>query len=163
MNFLGTAAARLSWIRCLNRNSLRVAHFSSTVRLRDATQEPPKDKVDYNKSSFHDPARPLATNYPLVSANELASGTSPPFSVQMLVRDYIENSLYNPNYGYFSSKATIFQGQTDPIDFSSLKSSEEFNRKIADRYAKYDKSAQLWHTPTELFSVFKLVFFSIVV
>ncbi|EIW79150.1 DUF185-domain-containing protein [Coniophora puteana RWD-64-598 SS2] len=76
----------------------------------------------------------------------------------MLVRDYIEDALYNPHYGYFSRKAQIF---TPPggshFDFGAYKDSTQFEVAVANRYVELtqgDKRAggkQLWHTPTELF------------
>ncbi|CAB4480646.1 unnamed protein product [Rhizophagus irregularis] len=41
-------------------------------------------------------------NYPRLTARQTALRTTPPKGAQMLVRDFIDDSLYNPNYGYFS-------------------------------------------------------------
>lgn len=77
----------------------------------------------------------------------------------MLVRDFIEDSLYNPNYGYFPKQATIFNAQDIAFDFPRLRDSVEFQEEVASKYAEYgsDKhdgpGRQLWHTPTELFKV----------
>ena len=75
----------------------------------------------------------------------------------MLVRDYIEDSLYNPHYGYFSKRATIV---TSPkhIEFKTLRDSVQFQEEVAKRYVSYGKDErgpgkQLWHTPTEIFKV----------
>ena len=46
--------------------------------------------------------------YRRYTASDLARLTHPPRCAGMLVRDFIEDSLYNPNYGYFSKKALIF-------------------------------------------------------
>lgn len=78
---------------------------------------------------------------------------TPPRRVKMLVRDYIEDSLYNPNYGYFSKNATIFGDRTKPIDFNALRDSAEFTSEVGKSYAEYRHDTQLWHTPTELFRV----------
>ncbi|KAG6821482.1 hypothetical protein H0H93_010206 [Arthromyces matolae] len=75
----------------------------------------------------------------------------------MLVRDFIEDSLYNPNYGYFPNQATIFNTDGSTVDFDSLRDATEFQEVVAQKYAAYgaDKhdgpGRQLWHTPTELF------------
>ncbi|THU86244.1 DUF185-domain-containing protein [Dendrothele bispora CBS 962.96] len=69
----------------------------------------------------------------------------------MLARDFIEDSLYNPNYGYFSKSATIFDWSEEPLDFSKIRNNVEFDVVVADRYAAYEADKQLWHTPTELF------------
>ncbi|KAJ7314419.1 S-adenosyl-L-methionine-dependent methyltransferase [Mycena albidolilacea] len=75
----------------------------------------------------------------------------------MLVRDWIEDSLYNPNYGYFPKQAVIFDTQHTTFDFERLRDSVEFQEEIGTQYAQYgaDKhqgpGRQIWHTPTELF------------
>ncbi|KAK7008147.1 protein arginine methyltransferase NDUFAF7 [Favolaschia claudopus] len=75
----------------------------------------------------------------------------------MLVRDWIEDSLYNPNYGYFPKQAVIFDTQNITFDFGRLRNSVEFQVEIGRQYAKYGADQlqgpgrQIWHTPTELF------------
>ncbi|KAJ7625680.1 S-adenosyl-L-methionine-dependent methyltransferase [Roridomyces roridus] len=75
----------------------------------------------------------------------------------MLVRDWIEDSLYNPNYGYFPKQAVIFDTQETTFDFPSLRNSVEFQEEVSKRYAAYGADQhqgpgrQIWHTPTELF------------
>ena len=77
----------------------------------------------------------------------------------MLARDFIEDSLYNPNYGYFSKHATIFNS-SEPFDFPSIADEAVFNRLVDKSYIEFedaldakepDETRQLWHTPTELF------------
>jgi hypothetical protein len=77
----------------------------------------------------------------------------------MYTREFIDDSLYNPNYGYFSKHATIFT-PTRPFDFNAIKDEAEFNNQINQNYSDfeealdeiaYDPNRQLWHTPTELF------------
>ena len=75
----------------------------------------------------------------------------------MLVRDFIEDSLYNPNYGYFPRQATIFTA-TDPINFKDMRNASEFQAEVAKRYEAFEvdeegPGRQIWHTPTELFKV----------
>ena len=80
----------------------------------------------------------------------------------MLVRDFIEDSLYNPQYGYFPRQANIFNS-IHPVDFRTLRNSTEFQQEVAKRYYELEgqqKSAeapgpglQIWHTPTEMFKV----------
>lgn len=80
----------------------------------------------------------------------------------MLMRDFIEDSLYNPNYGYFSKHATIFSPGA-PFEFNNIKDEPEFNSLLGQRYVEFedkldekefDEARQLWHTPTELFRPF---------
>ncbi|KAF9054475.1 S-adenosyl-L-methionine-dependent methyltransferase [Panaeolus papilionaceus] len=75
----------------------------------------------------------------------------------MLVRDFIEDSLYNPNYGYFPKQATIFNAKEAAFDFNSMRDSAEFQEIVGEKYSAYGQDShegpgrQLWHTPTELF------------
>lgn len=75
----------------------------------------------------------------------------------MLVRDFIEDSLYNPNYGYFPKQATIFTSK-ETMNFGAMRNMDEFQEEVARRYAAYGldedgPGRQIWHTPTELFQV----------
>ncbi|KPV74371.1 uncharacterized protein RHOBADRAFT_48607 [Rhodotorula graminis WP1] len=64
-----------------------------------------------------EPDDPNAASYRLVQAKDLVRLDEPPKRVRMLARDFIEDSLYNPNYGYFATKVEIF----DP-DVAKLRS-----------------------------------------
>jgi SAM-dependent MidA family methyltransferase len=77
----------------------------------------------------------------------------------MLMRDFIEDSLYNPHYGYFSKNVSIFSSGA-PFEFNQIKDEPEFERILGERYTQfedqldaveYNEARQLWHTPTELF------------
>ncbi|GAA5990237.1 hypothetical protein JCM11641_001794 [Rhodosporidiobolus odoratus] len=94
----------------------------------------------------------------------------------MLARDFIEDSLYNPNYGYFATKVEIFDPdraggddmaaeRTEGFDFTSFRSTTDFENEVARRYMVFEgrgssgeepaagekAGRQVWHTPTELF------------
>ncbi|KPI45152.1 NADH dehydrogenase-like protein [Cyphellophora attinorum] len=97
--------------------------------------------------------------FPRVTAAQLRNRSQRPTRVKMYTREFIDDSLYNPNYGYFSKHATIFT-PTKPFDFNAIKDEAEFNNQINQNYADfeealdeiaYDPNRQLWHTPTELF------------
>lgn len=69
------------------------------------------------------------------------------------------DSLYNPNYGYFSKHATIFT-PGEAFDFNNIEDGPAFNKMVDERYVEFedkldlqnpDETRQLWHTPTELF------------
>ena len=128
---------------------------------RYSTHKPP-DRYNYNpEPSFSDVPDEEVIRYPRVTAKDLAGLSEPPTGVKMLTRDFIEDSLYNPNYGYFSKEATIFSSSNEEgFDFSSIPNSREFQRVVADRYKAYSSDtlssgsgSQVWHTPTELFKV----------
>lgn len=129
--------------------------FSTTTSTRNDSSKK-RQLVNYNdRFSFADTPDPEHVKYKRVTANDLESEREPPRRVKMLVRDFIENSLYNPHYGYFSKQANIF-ASPQPIKFNSLRSSVEFQEVVARHYAGYGRGSsgpgvQLWHTPTEMF------------
>ena len=133
------------------------APFSTTL-VRSKKAGAPEDRINYNdKLSFSDAPDAEHVHYKRVTANDLEKEQEPPRRVKMLVRDFIEDSLYNPHYGYFSKQATIFSA-LDPIDFSTIRSTAHFEAEVTERYASYGVDGegpgkQLWHTPTELFKV----------
>ncbi|KAI9032556.1 S-adenosyl-L-methionine-dependent methyltransferase [Phycomyces nitens] len=97
-------------------------------------------------------------NYPRKTAKDIASATSPPTQTKMLARDFIDDSLYNPNYGYFSKQAVIFSPETD-FDFNGMQDHLAFMNELAKLYKEIEGDVdevdevarQVWHTPTELF------------
>ncbi|KAH8679934.1 S-adenosyl-L-methionine-dependent methyltransferase [Tricladium varicosporioides] len=99
------------------------------------------------------------SKYPMVTADQLKSRRERPRRVKMLTRDFIEDSLYNPSYGYFSKQVVIFT-PGEPFSFNDLQDESEFHKLLGQRYTEfedkldakeYNESRQLWHTPTELF------------
>jgi hypothetical protein len=131
--------------------------FTTTYAPQNRTRQP-KAEINYNPEIyFNDAPNAEHVNYKRVTANDLESHRTPPKRVKMLVRDYIEDSLYNPHYGYFSKQATIVTSPKN-IDFGALRDSTEFQEEVARRYTSYGRDEagpgkQLWHTPTEIFKV----------
>jgi hypothetical protein len=157
---LGSTSFRL----ISQRSSARSIGSTSTSALYTSAQarfstRKTFERLNYNSDVLFDDSTVDHVNCEIVTANDLESHTAPPKCVKMLVRDFIEDSLYNPNYGYFPHKATILSPSDNNIDFRSLRDSVEFQIEVAKQYAAYgaDREAgfdmQLWHTPTELFKV----------
>ncbi|KAG8923426.1 hypothetical protein FRC01_012762 [Tulasnella sp. 417] len=148
-----------------NHGRLIAANIAKRYKSGPATspaagQPKHKDRYNYNRSSlisFDDDPQQHAS-YKRVTARELASYRTPPRKVKMLARDFIHDSLYNPNYGYFPKNATIFSSDT-PFDFTQLHNLAHFQDQVARRYVEYGivpapgegPGRQVWHTPTELF------------
>lgn len=99
-------------------------------------------------------------SYPRYTAYDTAKFKKPPTRNKMLVRDFIDDSLYNPNYGYFSKQAVIFSPETD-FEFNNMDDHLEFMNILGQLYKDIEGDAdevdevarQVWHTPTELFKV----------
>jgi hypothetical protein len=140
-----------AWDHCSwsSRRPRSFSHLTTRSQRRS-------DRINYNPSVFDIDDKDY-TQFERVTAAQLASSKELPRRVKMLVRDFIDDSLYNPHYGYFSKQAVIFSSK-EPLDFNSIRDSRELDSHIADRYGDYTSDArgpgrQVWHTPTELFKV----------
>lgn len=155
MIFVAPRAARCRWAPS-RFEPLRL--LSSSHPSFASSKSKKRDELNFNPEVyFDDVPDPEHVSYKRVTSNTLEASKHPPRRVKMLVRDYIEDSLYNPHYGYFSKRATIV---TSPkhIDFGTLRDSVEFQEEVAKRYVSYGKDEpgpgkQLWHTPAEIFKV----------
>ena len=158
----------------------RLLSTSRTVQ-RLAKQRSTREELRYNfNPNPFDPVPVDAAQraaYPTVTAHDLRKHAAPPRKVRMLARDFIDDSLYNPNYGYFPKQAVIFDPDAAVLhknkedtagkrrargfDFASMKNMAEWDRAVAETYGileEADEKAsglgrQVWHTPTELFKV----------
>jgi hypothetical protein len=133
-------------------------------------------RYNYNPNPWSIEKDPLAATFPVLSPAQLVACKSPPSKCRTLARNFIEDSLYNPHYGYFTRQATIFDPDLaraaalhDPggFDFARIRNAKAFDTEIARRYLEIEgpgaqealpgtaesSARQIWHTPTELFKV----------
>ncbi|KAF2085655.1 DUF185-domain-containing protein [Saccharata proteae CBS 121410] len=155
--------------RCLRARTARLSNASRILpsQRRGIAYRKPDSKTDGYKlsrwqqraDSFPADRTKEFNSYPTVTADELRTWHKRPRRVKMLMRDFIEDSLYNPNYGYFSKQVVIFK-PGDPFDYGSISDEPEFHKILGQRYTEFEdkldekepnENRQLWHTPTELF------------
>lgn len=88
---------------------------------------------------FHDHSpQDVFDRYPLTNSARMGRLQHRPRKSKMLVSDFIEDSLYNPNYGYFSKEVEIFH--TDkPFDYNNIEDVDGFMDAWHQAYAKYDE------------------------
>ncbi|KAK4499056.1 hypothetical protein PRZ48_009568 [Zasmidium cellare] len=142
-----TAAAPAQW-QCQKRNS-------STGTLKRDKESTWQQRTDHFPSDKADEYK----RYPTVTSDQLRGRRQRPRRVKMLMRDFIEDSLYNPHYGYFSKNVTIFT-PGEAFQFNRIRDEPEFYKILGERYTQFEDeldekefndARQLWHTPTELF------------
>lgn len=75
--------------------------------------------------------------YPMINSKKLGRNGTRPRKVKMAVSDFIEDSLYNPQYGYFSMEVEIFHNDK-PFDYHNIKDVDDFMDTWQKAYVKYD-------------------------
>jgi hypothetical protein len=80
-----------------------------------------------------------------------------------LMREFIQDSLYNVDYGYFSRNVNIFECKRS-LPFTKFRDQDDYYRALRGLYAEASIAEpcanlsssfrQLWHTPSELFKPF---------
>ncbi|KAK7984139.1 hypothetical protein PG990_012855 [Apiospora arundinis] len=140
------------------RRSMAMRHTARGAKTNEKTNE--SNWQQRTELFSHDMTEEYKA-FPTVTANELRTRTERPRRVKMLMRDFVEDSLYNPHYGYFSKQAVIFT-PGKPFDFPALRDEPEFYSELGQRYTEFEDeldsklpapndTRQLWHTPTEMF------------
>ncbi|KAI5780737.1 S-adenosyl-L-methionine-dependent methyltransferase [Peziza echinospora] len=154
-------SAALAGPRLHTRRPQAQAQLAAPQRRAIATK--PKEVIWQPRSlhMYKDVSPEVFDQYPMVTAADLVNRTERPRRVKMWARDFIDDSLYNPQYGYFSKHATIFTPGT-PFDFSTMEDDHDFTKQLSERYVTFEDNLdatkginpirQLWHTPTELFN-----------
>lgn len=107
--------------------------------------------------------------FPLVTSRKLAKLRDRPRQVRMLASEFMEDSLYNPSYGYFSKEVEIFT-PSQPFEYKNISNVDDFMLEWTKEFNEFQSpstkpaekqggekldpskiSRQVWHTPTELF------------
>lgn len=84
--------------------------------------------------------RELFERFPLVTSKQLAQRKDRPRKVRMLARDFMDDSLYNPHYGYFAKEVDIFTPSA-PFDYHSIANEDEFMVQWTQEYKRYSRAA----------------------
>ncbi|KAA1138961.1 hypothetical protein PGTUg99_031531 [Puccinia graminis f. sp. tritici] len=125
-------------------------------------QEPTETQLVINQFSS-------SSTIKLLTTNELAKFNHPPRPSISLARDFIHDSLYNPNYGYFFNQVEILDRPETPTanfeldlyaEYFDPASGKQNNQLLLRRHLASESEdqpsspadqRQIWHTPTELF------------
>ncbi|KAE8148429.1 S-adenosyl-L-methionine-dependent methyltransferase [Aspergillus avenaceus] len=145
---------------CVRLSTPRQQCRSFLSRRSAAKRKPVDDGMVWNRrGDYPKDIEEEYKTFPLVTAKDLRHRRERPRQVKMLTREFIDDSLYNPHYGYFSKHATIFS-PGEAFNFNSIEDGPAFHQLLGDRYTEFedrldevqpDDARQLWHTPTELF------------
>lgn len=79
------------------------------------------------------------SKFPQTTLHKLARFRTRPKRAKMLVLGFIEDLLYNPNYGYFSKEVEIFHSEK-PFDYNNIENIDAFLDNWQKAYAKYDET-----------------------
>ncbi|CAO3634729.1 unnamed protein product [Mucor fragilis] len=97
------------------------------------------------------PPEEIHAAYPLKTSKDTESLTKPPINTKMLVRDFIDDSLFNPSYGFYSKPTASPYADIEEME------QEEDHIQYMSRLAKsrgrinHHNIQQLRYTLTELF------------
>lgn len=95
-----------------------------------------------NYPFHHHSPQDVFDRYPLTNSARMSRLSHRPRKSKMLVSDFIEDSLYNPQYGYFSKEVEIFHKDT-PFDYNNIEDVDGFMDAWQNAYAKYDEPSKL--------------------
>ncbi|KAK0557320.1 hypothetical protein OC846_000539 [Tilletia horrida] len=126
--------------------------FSTSSRFHEAKDASKPGSEDRHRSQYNYDifgAQPLTevSAFPLVTAQNLATSSVRPTSVRMLARDFIDDSLYNPHYGYFSRQAVLLPDHAklmangsskNGFAFQDFKNERHFMRHVEERYIHFE-------------------------
>ncbi|KAI8975192.1 S-adenosyl-L-methionine-dependent methyltransferase [Mycotypha africana] len=95
-------------------------------------------------------------SYPIRTSRELRTQKIPPKRSKMLLRDFVDDALFNPNYGYYSSATSLLsspnkQSQMDRENVEDEHYIHYRNRGKVRRQQEQQQHMPLRYTLTELF------------
>lgn len=97
-------------------------------------------------------------SFPRKTSQETASYSIPPARSNMLLRDFLDDSLYNPHYGYYAKQSPIleFEGMRQEEDYI------QYMNRLSKSYGrtKHKTIQQLRYTLTEIFKVKTCYYFT---
>ncbi|CAK7205918.1 hypothetical protein SEUCBS139899_008698 [Sporothrix eucalyptigena] len=157
-----------------SRQQLHISKQLATTQIRGYAAPPRPGRLTRSNESdwqqrtdlYPEDMSAEYAEYPMVTAKELRQRRERPRRVKMLMRDFIEDSLYNPHYGYFSKQVVIFSPGSEPFPFCEMRDEPAFHEILGRRYTEFEDkldaeavaqggepsdTRQLWYTPTELF------------
>lgn len=79
----------------------------------------------------------------------LSAAKSSASQERLLLRDYIQRSLYDPIHGYFSNSKSPVLGHSNKFKLQEIRSRAAYQQTVAATYAS---TGHGWMTPVELFS-----------
>lgn len=127
--------------------SIRPDTFAFKINQREIKEDKPDNsfnvvdliyKYTTNYPFKSDSPQQVYDRYPATNSEKLSRLKHRPRNCKMLVSDFIEDSLYNPNYGYFSKEVEIFH-QDKPFDYNNINDIDDFLQDWQKAYNKYDE------------------------
>ncbi|CAH6723454.1 putative protein arginine methyltransferase NDUFAF7 [[Candida] jaroonii] len=120
--------------------AFKISNSSSTSPFQKTENFNLIDYVYRNSTNYpFDKMTPkeVFNTYPMINSKKLSRNGTRPRKVKMAVSDFIEDSLYNPKYGYFSMEVEIFNNDK-PFDYNNIKDVDDFLDTWQKAYVKYD-------------------------
>lgn len=96
--------------------------------------------------------REILAGYPLKTSHDTTSCQIPPTCTKMLVRDFIDDSLYNPNYGFYSKPSS---SRTEFEEMEQEEDHIQYMKRLAKSRGRvhHHNIQHLRYTLTEIFKV----------
>lgn len=129
--------------------------FHSNALLNKAMR--PGYFTSFLANDLEQPKEILAA-YPIKTSKDTYGCDIPPVASKMLVRDFIDDSLYNPNYGFYSKNNMSALSEYEEME--QEEDQIQYLRRVVKSRGRvhHHHVHQLRYTLTELFKVSKTIF-----